>query len=116
MQMKSFKILLYDFNRKDVEYYDIMPYLVDTYKECNKKKNWWMFDDTKHKPETYEDFKHFVTRTCKNRFWSRCEYEFLMTPWPPSPDITIKIDGWDQIEANLDVVINIFIQNINGKV
>lgn len=36
--MTEFKVLLYDFNNKEPEWYDIMPYLFNTYNDCKNKK------------------------------------------------------------------------------
>lgn len=116
--MKSFKVLL-----EGPEFYDIMPYLIQTYDECKKSSFWWMFHNTSKRPETTEDYKLFVKEVCKYRFWARCEYEWLMIDWPPGKTETLedchkiinsanKIDAWNQIKANLDVVTDVFIQNI----
>ena len=123
--MKSYFVLLRDFNSNKTVKHDIMPYILQTYKECEKKKFWWMFDDPKIAPIAKEDFKYFVERVCKHMYWSRCEYEWLMISWPPGKMDTLeqcqkiinsstKIDAWDQIEMNLDIVTNVFIENINA--
>lgn len=123
--MKSYFVLLRDFNSNKTVKHNIMPYILQTYKECEEKKFWWMFDDPKIAPIAKEDFKYFVERVCKRMYWSRCEYEWLMISWPPGKIDTLeqcqkiinsstKIDVWDQIEMNLDIVTDVFIENINA--
>ena len=123
--MKSYFVLLRNFNSNKTVKHDIMPYILQTYKDCEEEKFWWMFDDPKIAPIAKEDFKYFVERVCKRMYWSRCEYEWLMISWPPGKIDTLeqcqkiinfstKIDAWDQIEMNLDVVTDVFIENINA--
>lgn len=121
--MKSYFVLLRNFNSNETVKHDIMPYILQTYKDCEEKKFWWMFDDPKIAPIAKEDFKYFVERVCKHRYWSRCEYEWLMISWPPGKMGTLeqcqeiinsstKVDAWDQIEMNLDIVTTTFMTNI----
>lgn len=117
--MAPYKVLLYDFNNKTPNWYDIMPYLFNTYNECKKKKNWWMLDDNKKEPQTFKEYHTFVLNASRYQFWSRCEYEFIMCQWPydeknPLND-SHKIDAYAQIEANSEVITNVFIKNINKK-
>ena len=42
--MKQFNVIIYDFNKDDYVPYDVIPYLVDRYKECRSK------------PKTFKDF------------------------------------------------------------
>lgn len=120
--MISFFVLLHDINTNRPEKYDIMPYLMQIYNECKKKDHWWPMDSMKV-PETFTDFRMFVNNACKNRFWARCEYEWLMIGWPYGKTDTKedclkiihsshKIDAFDQIEMNLEVITQIFITNL----
>ena len=122
--MQSYFILLHDFNHNRVIKHNIMSYILQTYKECNEKKFWWMFDKPETAPITKEDFKYFVEQACKYKYWARCEYEWLMIAWPPGKmdtleqcqkiiNSSIRIDAWEQIKMNLDVITDIFIKNIN---
>lgn len=120
--MISFFVLLHDFNTNRPEKYDIMPYLMQTYKECKEKDHWWPMDSMKV-PETLADFRMFVHHACRNRFWARCEYEWLMIGWPYGKTDTKedclkiihsshKIDAFDQIEMNLVVITQVFMANL----
>jgi len=137
----------WDANHNKIEYYDIMPYLVDCWKEERKHKHkHWNNEDNKgvdntRMPETFEEFKQFVLGNSFYRFWSRCEYEVIVSAWPPHPrrdesgnikmfnyDVyfpekyivsTIdfyddKLDIYQQIKANIDVITKHFMDYIKG--
>jgi hypothetical protein len=52
------------------------------------------------------DFQEEVRRELQYHFWSKCEYEIILTEWPPhedlSKDVREKIDVYDQIMLNID--------------
>lgn len=52
------------------------------------------------------DFQEEVRRELQYCFWSKCEYEIVLTEWPPhedvSQDVREKIDVYDQITLNFD--------------
>lgn len=121
--MKDFYVMLHNYSKNEVEKYNIMPYLISVYEDCKDKEYWWMFDDTNKGPCTKEEFTAFVKRVCKYQFWARCEYEWLMIGWPPGKTDTledcqkiinssIKVDAYTQIEMNLDVIADIFRENV----
>lgn len=123
--MKSFKVLLHNFNTHAPEAYDVMPYLIRTWQKCEETDNWWPTKDFKTKPSTREDFLEFVKRACRNQYWARCEYEFLMLGWPYGKIDTLedchkviksttKIDAYAQIEMNLEVITDVFIENVKS--
>lgn len=119
MEKKKFNILLHDFNTNRPEVYDIMPVIREKWEECISSKNyrgaWW----PSGKPSDFEGFRQFVADVCKYRFWSKCEYEWLMLPWPPgNPEKAVskavKVDGWQQIEMNLDIITELFMKEVTG--
>ena len=78
-----------------------------------------MLEDNKKEPQTFKEYHIFVLNASRYQFWSRCEYEFIMCQWPydeknPLND-SHKIDAYAQIEANSEVITNVFIKNINKK-
>mgnify|MGYP007056154073 CR=1 FL=1 len=124
--MVEFNVINYNINSREFESYNIIPYLLNCY---NKDAN---------KPKTFDEFKEFVRSKAMYRWWSRCEYEIILSPWPyltsPSErydkkgedDIEAwkehwkkhlkeckKIDVWDQIKMNLDVITKLFMEVIN---
>lgn len=96
-----YKIIIWDFNHKEVKYFDVMNYFVSEWKELNKKER------------EKRDLKEFILGKSM-RFWSRCEYEIEVAGVPNVNDKPIKIDGFEQIEANIESVVEIFKKNI-GK-
>ena len=48
------------------------------------------------------------------QFWARCEYEVILVDWP-GQKVEKKIDVWNQIEMNLDIVTKIVMDSINGS-
>jgi len=87
--MKEFNVINYNINRKEFISYNIIPYLVSCY------------DDTKDKPITFDDFKEFVKKESMYQWWSRCEYEIILSPWPyiSSPSERYDKKGENDIKA-----------------
>lgn len=103
--MKPFYVINFEFNSKKIEKYDVMPYLVDCY---NKVKG------TKKCPKTFEEFKSFIEGESMYRYWSRCEYEIILSDWP-NQNVARKIDVHYQIMMNIDIVTDILMDNVNKK-
>ena len=70
-----FNVIMFNHGRKEVEPYNIMPYLMDCYAETKKKKRL-------KTPVTFEEFKQFVKDESCYMYWARCEWEFLVAHWP----------------------------------
>ena len=98
--MKSFYVIVYDFNRKTFIPYDVIPYLKKCYYEAADK------------PETPEEFKNFVKCQSMYQWWSRCEYEIILSDWP-SQCQQEKIDVHYQVMINLDAVAKVLMESIN---
>lgn len=100
--MKSFNVVLQDFNIKKFEPYDVMPYFI---REYNKSEN---------KPKTYDEFREFVKRKSIYMYRSRCEYEIILCGWP-NTNTQEKWDVHKQIMMNIELVTEILMENINGN-
>lgn len=105
--MKKFNVLEYNFNSRMIEPYDVLPYFRNQW--TSKKFN---FD--KKDVKTKKDLKNWIKRASHYQFWSRCEYEFIISPWPfnDSSKESImkdmkKIDVHEQIIFNIDVITDI---------
>lgn len=96
---KSFYVLNWDFNSDDLEQYDILPYFRECYKKLNKDK----------RPKTVNEWKDFVKNKGMYQFWSRCQYEIIVTGWPQQKN-EVKVDVWMQIEMNIDVIVSILME------
>lgn len=99
--MKQFNVMIWDINNNKLVSYDILPYFRKEYQECKKQD----------RPKTRKEWKEFVERWGHYRFWSRCEYEIIVSPWP-TQDKDVKIDVWYQIQNNLDLVVDLLIEEI----
>lgn len=135
--MKTFNVIHYNPNTQEFEPYDVIPYLVNAYNEQIKRHKINPDDEYWKVPETFEEFKKFVKRESQYQFWSRCEYEIILGPWPyisaPNEgydnskendldawkehwkkhlDSCDKWDVFDQIMMNIDTVTKLVIESI----
>lgn len=94
--MKKFNVLIWDINANELTTYDVLPYFRNEYKERKKKD----------RPTTKQEWEDFVRGRGIYRFFSRCEYEIIISNWP-SQDKHVKIDVWEQIEQNFDLIVEI---------
>lgn len=99
---KPFYTIIYNANSKVFEPYDIMPYFIEQYKKNKKKKK---------QPITFDEFKEFVEGNSLYMYWSRCEYEIILSSWP-CEDRQEKIDIHQQIMMNIDIVTNLLMENV----
>ena len=97
--INPYKVISWDFNSDNIEYYDIMPFLIDSYKKIKKNK-----------PKTFDEIKEFIINESRYRFWSRCEYEVIITGWPKQKR-EVKIDIFEQIMKNIDVITTHFMSH-----
>ena len=86
---KEFNVIIHDINSKTFKSYNIIPYLLSCYKE------------SKCKPKTFDEFKEFIKHQSMYQWWSRCEYEIILGPWPytTSPSERYDKKGEDDVEA-----------------
>ena len=100
--MKQFNVINWNCHKMTFEPYDVIPYLVDTYKRLKHKKY-------KKVPKTFDEFKSFVQEESAYQFWSRCEYEIILVDWPCQKHEE-KWDVYDQIMMNLDIITKIVME------
>lgn len=99
--MEKFNVIVHNFNKDEFEAYDVIPYLVNKYKS------------TKDKPKTFEEFKKFIKGWAMYQWWARCEYEIVLSSWPPHEKSEKKWDVYMQVMLNLDVITKIVMESIN---
>lgn len=124
---REFNVISYDFNSKEFVPYNIIPYLI------------YQYEIEEDKPKTFDEFKEFVKKKSMRKWWARCEYEIILSPWPyissPSErydkirenDVEAwkehwkkhlqeceKIDVFYQVEMNLDVITALVMDSVNG--
>ena len=94
--MISFNVFYGDINKKKVDSFDIMPFLIKKYHKNYK--------------EDYS-IKEFILNECKYMFAWRCEYELIVSSWPTG-FFEQKYDVYDQIVENIDAIVFIFNCNL----
>lgn len=114
--MTKFNVLVWGINSRRLETYDVLPYFRREYSALNKKD----------RPHTREQWETFIRSRGMYKYWSRCEYEIIVSPWPPEEirdsegkktgeRVEKKIDVWQQIENNLDLIVDILIKEFNNE-
>ena len=99
----EWNVLQYDFNLGRIVRYNVLEYsewLISSIKRAIKKKE--VVD--------YNSLKEFISRKLKARYWSRAEYEIMVSGLITKKEPQ-KIDVWYQIEMNIDS----FVEYINDK-
>lgn len=96
-----FYVIKYNTNSDKFYKYDVIPYLINRYENTKKKD----------KPTDFEGFKKFVESWSMYQWWSRCEYEIILSDWP-NQKVHKKVDIYWQIMNNIDVVIEVLMKNI----
>lgn len=144
-KLTPFNVIVHGYNCKGVKAHDIMPYLIECYKETKKSKKKW-----KKTPETFDEFKQFVIDESRYMYWARCEFEWLIGHWPFGSKKMIedlvkhmrehlntnfdlddwkfkidacniitedmdKIDVYWQIMNNIDIVTRVLMENVITK-
>lgn len=104
----SFNVLIWDVNHDELIHYDTIPYLLTQYNETKK------MDSYKQTPKTRDEFKEFIKKEAMYQWWSRCEYEILVSDWPKHGK-EIKIDVYDQVLMNLDVITDIIMNIVKNE-
>lgn len=108
--MATFNVLIENFNTHMPEKYDILGVLKDDWKHKKKKKE--LLNDRR-------EIKSFIDSKLRYHFWGRCEYEFIILPWPyREKDIEeqmYKIDIYEQCKMNLDLIVDLFINDMKSK-
>ena len=99
-----FNVLFWDFNKSTPGPYDVLPYFRRRYEECKKKE----------RPVTKDQWKEFIERWGRYQYWARCEYETIIGQWPPT-DKSYKLDIWEQISWNLDLIAEILLKEYENN-
>lgn len=107
--MVEYKVINWDFNTDRIEHYDIMPYLYARLEEKRKRRHISLKD------LTFERLKEFIDNESKYQFWSRCQYEVIVTGWPVQKH-EHKLDVYEQIKMNLDNITKLMFDDLQkGK-
>ena len=109
-EKKVFNVILYNWNNNSIEQYNVLTYFRNVWE--SKKYN---FD--KKEVTNKETLKEWIKRVAKYMYWSRCEYEFLIAPWPYNIETLtndmVKIDVYEQIMNNINIITDILYEEFN---
>lgn len=100
-QIEHFYVIIHDFNTNKMVPYDVLPCLVD---RCRS---------IKPKPRTFEEVRDLVRKESMYRWWAKCQYEILLSPWSSSTDK--ESEKWDvhqQVMMNLDLVAHLVMKSL----
>lgn len=95
----KYNVILWDINKREFIPYDIFPYL----------KHVWAKDE--NKPKTFDEFKEWIRKESLYQWWSRCEYEIILSDWP-SKTKSKKVDVHYQVMNNIDVITKLFMEEV----
>jgi len=120
----EFKTFIFDFNKKNVVWIDLVPRFQEWYRDAKKKSRNKRppICDLYKLPTTFDEFKTFIKSWGMYRFWSRCEYEHIAISKNYDHTLLVekligdKVDVWDQIEANIDVFAKVLMKSLKLEV
>lgn len=95
--MLTWNVYYGNFNAKKIETFNIF-------------KHTYFVNDCVHNFKHNKDKDSFakqLKRDLMYYFWSRCEWEIILSDWPPSDRFNkAKIDAFDQIMLNWDIFVD----------
>lgn len=97
--MLEWNVFVEDFNAKEIKAYNIFEhgsFMEDLKKIYKKNKG------------DRENFDKELIRIIKYYFWAKCEWEVIISDWPPSKTkpVEVKVDVFDQIMLNREIFLN----------
>ena len=99
-----------NFNAREIEVINLFDkFDIDDFIKLFKKRY------KNKEQQTFENFKSELKNQLMYRFWSRCEWEVIITAWPPDDKVSIKVDVYGQIMNNFDVFCDYVWKNTMEK-
>lgn len=93
----EWNVYIENFNKKIIEPYNIFDHY---YFNNEVKENYEKYNDD------FEMFVEMVRHSLMYYFWSKCEWEIILSDWPPSKKFNEKkVDVYDQVMLNWDKFI-----------
>lgn len=125
------KYFIFDknFNTGELEKYDILEGVFENILTPNGKINTKKFMFTcidsdkyiiKH-VTTKEELAIYLRSEFMYRYWCKCEWEYIIIDWPYSSNglikdsRPIKVDAFQQIEANFDIIVDLVWNVVSDK-
>lgn len=106
----QFFVLEFEWNSRKVTHVDILPLF---------RKEWEGREFDRQKVKSVSDLEEWITRIARYYFWSKCEWEFMVGPWPYREDFPgdelQKIDVYFQIKENIPVIAKLLAEEFGVK-
>lgn len=101
--MLTWNVYISEFNDNRIETYNVFDHY-SFMEDCRK--------NAKKCADNKEAFAEKVRRDLMYYFWSKCEWEIILSHWPPREDAREeKIDVYDQVMLNWNVFIDYLWEN-----
>ena len=89
-------VYIEDYNRREIKVFNVFNHYT-FFENCKKEFRRY----SRHKD--IEKLEHEIKGWAMYCFWSKCEYEIVLTSWPEKKDFKdMKIDIYDQLNLNWD--------------
>lgn len=101
--MLEWNVFVENFNKKEIEIYNVFShYRLEEFLKKAKK------DCTDN-----QQFAELLEREVRYLFWSKCEWEIILSDWPPSDKFNDKkVDVYQQLKLNWDRFVDYVWENI----
>lgn len=71
-----------------------------------------LFKQHAYRDIAFEAYEQILDRRCMYYYWSKCEWEVIISAWPPRDGSDKKIDVYSQLKANWDLFKKIVIEDL----
>ena len=117
----SFYVMVKNFNNGKVEPYDVMPSLYGGIFNQNgklSKSRFFIYDSNWKRKEitTIKDLRKYIDLHFMYCYRGKCEWEFIVSNWPPCEGSEVKIDAYEQLKPNIDLITSIVWDQIKDKI
>ena len=92
--MLEWKVYVSDFNEKEINEYNVFDHM-RFYEDCKK--------NARKNIHNYDEFCRQLRIDLAYYYWSKCEWEIVITDWPTSGECETKVDVFDQVMLNWQV-------------
>ena len=103
----EWNVFVEDFNNKKIRAYNIFNH----YGFMSDCKDAW-----KKSKKNFDEFAETIRKSLMYYYWSKCEWEIILSDWPPSGLFKEeKVDVYQQIMLNWGPFINYLWKTLHGK-
>ena len=103
--MPVWNVLYGDWNGREIKFRNVFDHwrLVHDIAKMSKRLS---RDKELTEEEKKRAFAEELRRDMMYYYWSKCEWEVIVSAWPPRENMEAKIDVWDQVKANWDIFLD----------